>query len=67
MGGMTLGDLSLVQTALHGSLASLAARPFLTLLRECLRQRLAMDVALGDTRPAAGATEIAVSGRGDAC
>jgi hypothetical protein len=67
MGGMTLGDLSLAQTALHGSLAGLAARPFLTLLRDCLRQRLAMDVALGDTRPAAGATEIAMSGRGDAC
>ena len=67
MGSMTLGDLSLVQTALRGSLSGLAAHPFLTLLRECLRQRLAMDVALGDTHPAAGATEIALSGRGDAC
>jgi hypothetical protein len=67
MGSMSLGHLSLVQTALRGSLCGLAARPFLVLLQECLRQRLAMDVALGGTRPAASATDIALSGRGDGC
>jgi hypothetical protein len=61
MGDMAMGDLSLVQTALRGSLCGLAARPFLILLRECLRQRLAMDVALGDTRPTRDATDIALS------
>jgi hypothetical protein len=39
IGGMTAGDLSLAEAALRGPITGVAARPFLHLLRECVRHR----------------------------
>lgn len=56
IGAMRPGDLSVAEVALRGPIAGVAARPFLHLLRECLRQRFAADVGVArlpaDTEPA---------------
>jgi hypothetical protein len=53
VGAMTASDLSLAEAALRGPIAGVAARPFLHLLRECLRHRGDAGEAglLADTRP----------------
>jgi len=54
VGAMTVNDLSLAEAALRGPIAGVAARPFLHLLRECLRHRgdAGEPGLLADTQPA---------------
>jgi hypothetical protein len=53
VGAMTANDLSLAEAALRGPIAGVAARPFLHLLRECLRHRgdAGEPGLLADTEP----------------
>jgi hypothetical protein len=61
VGAMTASDLSLAEAALRGPIAGVAARPFLHLLRECLRHRGDAGEAglLADTRPGHRARTLA--------
>jgi len=53
IGAMTPGDLSVAEAALRGPVASATARPFLHLLRECLRHGVVTDAGvLADSEPA---------------
>jgi hypothetical protein len=55
IGAMTAGDLSPAEAALRGPIAGVAARPFLHLLRECLRHRgdVGEPGLLADSEPVA--------------